>query len=244
VANAGPINFGYAVTNRPHSNDSQLYILNLDLGAGIDLGRVSDRNGQGFKLIDVAVVNVPDTSPNYLNGGVGNDFLVGDAGNDTLIGGSGNNTFQSSAGNDHFVGGHDADTFVFNTGKPFSSNQPAASGPGATLVSSPTSLGLTTLVNFQPALDKIVLDKTTFTQLQSGPGAGFSQATDFAVADTDAAASAGIATITYSRASGKLFYSETFYSETGIGSRPQTVRAFAQLSHAPQLTAADFQIAA
>jgi hypothetical protein len=65
VANAGPINFGYAVTNRPHSNDSQLYILNLDLGAGIDLGRVSDRNGQGFKLIDVAVVNVPDTSPNY-----------------------------------------------------------------------------------------------------------------------------------------------------------------------------------
>lgn len=230
VATAGPVNFGYAVTDSHQSPNSQLYVLNLDLGAAVNLGFVTDRSGNAFQLIDIASFNIADFSSNLLDGGTGNDVLVGGANADVLRGGAGNDVFQSSAGNDTIVGGSGMDTIIFNTGQPLVAD--------SSIVANPDGLGITTIQDFQSGIDKLVLDKTTFATLLSNPGSGLSQSVDFAIADTDESASSGIATIAYSRASGNLYY-----SATGIGSRPQTVVQFAHLANRPNLQASDFQIA-
>jgi hypothetical protein len=84
--------------------------------------------------------------------------------------------------------------------------------------------------------DKVVLDKTTFTVLRSTASSGFSIAGELAsVADNAAAVSS--AYITYSRATGSLFY-----NQNGSDSGLRTGGEFANLSGLPNLTAADFMI--
>ncbi len=82
-----------------------------------------------------------------LIGRAGNDILLGGAGNDTLEGGIGRDRLNGGRGNDELRGGGSIDRFIFNTNQEFASED----------------LGVDTIVDFQPGLDIILLDRDTFT---------------------------------------------------------------------------------
>ncbi len=140
---------------------------------------------------------------------------------DTLTGGLGNDTLTGGAGNDLLTGSAGSDRFLFDINATFSSS----------------TIGVDRINDFLIGTDKVVLDKTTFTALRSGAGSGFSIAGDFASVADNAAASVSSAYITYSRATGSLFYNQNG-SASGLG----TSGEFANLSGLPTLTAADFMI--
>lgn len=70
-----------------------------------------------------------------LEGGRGHDMLYGGAGNDRLAGGSGNDWIDGGEGDDVLTGGIGADSFVFRSGG-----------------------GSATVTDFQPKVDRLVLD--------------------------------------------------------------------------------------
>jgi Ca2+-binding RTX toxin-like protein len=159
---------------------------------------------------------------NYIvgNAGIGS-VLSGLVGNDTLIGGVEHDTLTGGIGSDYLAGGAGDDTFVF--------------GGVGTLFS---GLGVDTVADFA-AGEKLVLSKATFTALASSIGAGFSSASDFASVVDDTTASASAALITYSRATGNLFYNQNG-TASGLGTGGQ----FATLTGLPNLSASDFIIQA
>ena len=75
-----------------------------------------------------------------LYGHAGADVLRGDAGADTLMGGAGNDRLEGGAGDDVLRGGDGADTFVFSAGQDI-------------------------ITDFDPAVDRIVLDARLWTGL-------------------------------------------------------------------------------
>jgi Ca2+-binding RTX toxin-like protein len=121
--------------------------------------------------------------------------------------------------NDTLTGGAGSDRFVFDTTN--------------------SSLGVDTLKDFVHEIDRIVLDKSTFTVLTSSVGNGFSNSTDFALVANDAAVGTSKAFIVYSSNTGNLFYNPD--GETaGLAAGGQ----FATLSGHPSLAASDFMIQA
>ncbi|MGL5878303.1 MAG: calcium-binding protein [Xenococcaceae cyanobacterium] len=183
-----------------------------------------------------------------LFGGSGNDriFLFG-SGNDTVFAGEGNDSvfasgFESSdlvngeggddflevrdrgdggsVNNDTLTGGSGADRFAFTTNvrAPFNSS----------------NFGVTTITDFQPGIDKIVLTKDTFSLTD-----GINPAT-FANVSNDAAAIEGLssAAIVYSTGSGNLFYNQNGL-ESGLGSGGQ----FVTLLGIPALSYTDIIVA-
>ncbi|MFM7447577.1 MAG: hypothetical protein ACKO24_03130 [Leptolyngbyaceae cyanobacterium] len=102
-----------------------------------------------------------------------------------------------------------------------------------------SDIGLDTLVDFTPTVDRIILDKTSFTALTSAVGNGFSLATEFATVTTDSAVAASPARIVYNTSNGGLFYNQNG-SATGLGTGAQ----FASLLGNPVITAANFVIQA
>ncbi len=83
--------------------------------------------------------------------------------------------------------------------------------------------------------DKIVLSKTTFTNLSSVVGDGFSVAEEFAVVDSDAAAATSSAKVVYNSANGQLFYNPDG-TTSGFGDGG----LFATLENQANLQAEDF----
>lgn len=164
-----------------------------------------------------------------IDGLSGNDTLIGGAGNDTLIGGAGNDTLIGDAGNDILTGGTGADQFVFNTNATFTES----------------TIGIDQITDFNRSEgDKIVLAKTTFSQISSIAGNGFSNAGDFKVVSLDLLQLTileGIssAKIIYDAVNGRLFYNENG-NALGFGTGGQ----FATLTGAPSLSASDFIIQA
>ena len=153
-----------------------------------------------------------------IDGKSGNDLLRGDAGNDTLVGGAGNDTLVGGAGNDTLVGGAGSDRFVYNT----------------------SGLGNDTITDFNNSQgDKIVLDKTIFTQLTSAAGNGFSKGNEFAVVTSELSASTSSAFIVYNSSSGALYY-----NANGSLSGFEEGGQFATLNNTPTLTANNFVIQA
>ncbi|MBD2021651.1 DUF4394 domain-containing protein [Leptolyngbya sp. FACHB-36] len=142
---------------------------------------------------------------------------------DRLLGGDGNDTLTGGVGDDVLSGGAGSDQFVFNSSTAFDA----------------AGLGVDRVRDFEVSVDKIVLDKTTFTALQSVVGGGFSVAAEFTTVDSDDYAAGSDALIVYSRGSGNLFYNSDG-AEYGFGSGAQ----FATLQRSLLLTASDFQIAA
>jgi Ca2+-binding RTX toxin-like protein len=157
--------------------------------------------------------NVLDTSSF-----TGNVILDGDKGQDQLLGANGNDTLVGGAGNDVLTGGLGQDRFTFDVNAPFTT----------------TTMGLDRITDFTIGLDKIVLDKTTFTAL-----AGFSLTGQFASVTTDVAATTSSALIVYNRANGNLFYNQNG-SLAGLG----TGGEFATLTSIPNLSATDFLVVA
>lgn len=125
-----------------------------------------------------------------LYGNHGNDRLLGGNGVDSLMGGPGEDILSGGKGNDILTGEQGKDQFLFKTGRKFQIND----------------IGIDTIKDFDNFSDKIVLDKTTFTSLNSVAGDGFSVLSEFAVVKTDGAASINKAEIVYNSTNGKLFY--------------------------------------
>jgi Ca2+-binding RTX toxin-like protein len=138
---------------------------------------------------------------------------------DTLTGGLGDDILMGGAGNDLLTGNGGSDRFLFDINATFSAS----------------TIGVDRITDFLIGTDKVILDKTTFTALRSVAGRGFSVAGDFASVADNAAAATSSAYITYSRATGSLFYNQNG-SASGLG----TGGEFANLSGLPTLTAADF----
>jgi Ca2+-binding RTX toxin-like protein len=131
-----------------------------------------------------------------LYGGSDSDYLYGDAGTDTLYGDAGNDTLYGGAGNDTLYGGADNDKFYFGT--PFTF-PPAA----ATTV---PALGRDIIGDFVTGIDKIVLSKSTFTNVTTTLG----MLSNFAIVSDDNVALNGksSAAILYSASTRNLFYNE------------------------------------
>jgi Ca2+-binding RTX toxin-like protein len=108
-----------------------------------------------------------NSASNNLLGSNGSDFLDGEGSIDTLIGGSGNDTLNGGEGDgtDVLTGGAGFDRFLFDMNRPLRSSD-----------------DFDRITDFVPGSDKIVLDKTTFTALASGPGSLL--ASDFEVVDS------------------------------------------------------------
>jgi len=128
-----------------------------------------------------------------VNGVGGNDRIYGESGNDTLSGGAGNDTLSGGAGNDTLTGGSGSDRFLFNTALP--------------------TAGVDRITDFRGiSQDKIVLDKSVFSALDTSAG-NVLHVTDFAVISVAAVGEAEVeaaeykgAEIVYNRQTGNLFY--------------------------------------
>jgi Ca2+-binding RTX toxin-like protein len=130
---------------------------------------------------------------NFIAGNQGDNRLNGQAGNDSLNGGVGNDTLYGGASNDLLIGDSGNDRFLYSTGAAFESG----------------AIGVDRLTDFSRLsdvdTDKIVLSQTTF-------GAG----TNFASVGTDSLAATSAAHITFSTATGHLFYNQNG-SAVGLG---------------------------
>nr|WP_277874888.1 hypothetical protein [Leptolyngbya sp. FACHB-16] len=149
---------------------------------------------------------ISEVSNVVLKGGAGNDTLIGSEfeGNDTLVGGLGNDTLTGG------VAGENKDRFVFDSGAVFNK----------------LTFGVDTITDFVSGVDKIILDKTSFTALNT-----FS----FASVSTIEQAKTSSARIVYIRASGSCFYNSNG-SASGFGTGGQ----FADVTDGLLLRASDF----
>ena len=159
-----------------------------------------------------------------LQGRQGNDHLLGGDGDDQLNGGQGRDRINGGPGDDTLTGGASIDRFIFNSNEEFESD----------------NFGIDTINNFQLDLrtnedgnqgDLILLDKSSFTELNSTAGIGFSVNNDFETVNTDNSVDDSDAFIVYSEKSGGLFYNVD-------GESTQ----FAILDGAPNITEDNFQI--
>jgi uncharacterized delta-60 repeat protein len=153
-----------------------------------------------------------------LNGGYGDDildgeneqdFLFGDLGNDSMYGANGDDTLIGGGGTDLLVGGNGADLFVAERLTPGN--------------------GLDQIADFQSSVDKIALNKATFSALSSLAGGGLGN--DFAVVTSDGAVANAAGAIVYQSTTGTVFYRE--------GSN---TLALLQVNGNPVLTANDFVV--
>jgi Ca2+-binding RTX toxin-like protein len=130
-------------------------------------------------------------SNDRIYGHSGNDSIDGGSGNDLLVGGSGNDTLNGGRGNDTLTGGANSNQFLFNT-----------------LLN---TAGVDRITDFSIDFnDKIILDKSVFSALDTRPG-NVLLATDFAVINVAAArevvaAGNSVDEIVYNRQTGNLFY--------------------------------------
>ncbi|NEQ76160.1 MAG: DUF4347 domain-containing protein [Okeania sp. SIO2C9] len=154
-----------------------------------------------------------------LEGRQDNDFLFGGNGNDSLVGGIGRDRFNGGTGNDTLTGGASIDRFIFNTNDEFNSED----------------MGIDDITDFVPGQDIILLDKSTFTEITSDSGVGFSVNIEFAIVTSDAEAETSEAFIIYNSNNGKLFYNANG-TEAEFGSGGE----FANLTNTPSISEDDF----
>lgn len=166
---------------------------------------------------DQRLVGYGGEGKDTLFGGTNNDSLFGGNGNDLLIGGSGNDRLNGLAGNDTLIGNTGRDVFVFNSGTAFRT----------------ADVGIDTIDDFASGVDKIILDKTTFTAFTGA-------AKQIAVVANDALAPTSSALIVYSLGTGNLFYNQDG-ADAGFG---RAGAQFATLDDAPVIAASDFAIQA
>lgn len=166
---------------------------------------------------------------NILNGGNGDDDLFAGS-SSTLIGGDGNDTLTGYVGSNILNGGNGNDILFSN------SNNTLTGGAGNDTFGGFDS-NTTIITDFQVGTDKISLNKSVFSALQSLKGNGFSVASDFAVVSNSAAVDSSKALIVYNTQTGNLTYNLD-REVVGTGNRDE----FAKLQGSPNLTANDFVI--
>jgi Ca2+-binding RTX toxin-like protein len=178
---------------------------------------------ENLTLTGVAAINgTGNSSDNEIIGNSAANFLIGNAGKDTLTGSDGSDTLSGGNGSDVLTGGVGSDRYVFDTNSVYNAS----------------TIGIDT-VNASFGTDRIVLDKSTFTFLNSVAGNGFSNAAEFATVGSDALAGGTGARIIYNSANGNLFY-DTNGAGAGFGTGSQ----FATINPVANLAASDFVIQA
>ncbi|WP_019500702.1 calcium-binding protein [Pseudanabaena sp. PCC 6802] len=165
-----------------------------------------------------------NSGSNNLLGSQGSDFLDGEGSVDTLIGGNGNDTLNGGegSGTDILTGSSGSDRFLFDMNRPLNSGD-----------------DFDRITDFAVGTDKIVLDKTTFTALASGPGSLL--ASDFEVVDSVFDIQFSNAKIVYHR--GTLVYNQNG-SLPGLLTVGGTGGVIADISGAPNLSLSDFVVVA
>ncbi|MEM1170690.1 MAG: hypothetical protein AAGJ08_16810 [Cyanobacteria bacterium P01_H01_bin.35] len=152
-----------------------------------------------------------------LQGNSGNDHLFGGSGDDTLVGGIGRDRLNGGEGDDTLTGGASIDRFIFNTNQEFDTDD----------------LGVDTITDFDIVRDLILLDRGTFTAIESE--ASIDEV--FATVTSNAAAGVSEAAIVYNSSNGHLFYNPNG-NDSGFGSGAQ----FAILSNQAELSGENFFI--
>jgi Ca2+-binding RTX toxin-like protein len=167
-----------------------------------------------------------NSASNILLGSQGSDFLDGEGSVDTLIGGNGNDTLNGGegAGTDLLTGGAGSDRFLFDMNRPLRSSD-----------------GFDRITDFVRGTDKIVLDKSTFTALASGPGSLLPS--DFELVDSIGGLQFSNAKIVYHPGSGTLVYNQNG-SAPGLLTVGGTGGVIAGLDGNPNISLSDFIVVA
>ncbi|MCU0527392.1 MAG: DUF4394 domain-containing protein [Elainella sp. Prado103] len=212
------------------SSHSTLYSIDLNTAATIKLGQIGDGTLNLPGLATTIAVDPQLRGNDTLSGGGGNDILTGRAGQDsleggtgndvldggddrdTLLGGAGDDVLIGGAGNDRLSGGTGADTFSFSGNQAFQ----------------PQLFGMDRIVDFVAAVDRILLDQTVF---------GVITLDQIAIVNTDRAATTSTGLITYSTATGRLFF-----NQNGVTAGLGTGGKLAELEGIPSITQANFAI--
>jgi Ca2+-binding RTX toxin-like protein len=189
-------------------------------------GQVFNRNTVTFLNDLNNTIQGFENSDDVINGQGGNDHINGLSGDDRLRGGAGNDRLHGGTGDDQLTGDAGVDRFLFASSKAFQRED----------------LGVDTITDFNQAEgDKIILSRTTFTELR---GAGQSLAArDFATlvnpANRVAIAAGSTARIVFDRFSGDLYYNQNG-ADAGFGSGGK----FATLSPLSSLNTSDIRLQA
>jgi Ca2+-binding RTX toxin-like protein len=186
--------------------------INFTLGGGVENLTLLGTATTGTGNVDANVITGNELA-NTLDGGLGNDTLIGNAGDDLLIGNNDSDILNGGEGNDTLNGGFGADTYLFTSAAAFN----------------PADLGVDVISNFNSGLDKIQLDSDTF-----GPITG----ANIAIVANDAAAETSSGLVTYSAATGNLFFNQNG-AAAGLGTGAQ----FASINNAPLIAVTDFVVA-
>lgn len=155
------------------------------------------------------------TLNNPFIGGPGNDVITGNGQGNTIVGNGGNDILNGRGGKDRLTGGPGRDKFVFDINRRF--NQKV--------------MGVDVITDFTRGEDKIVLDRTTFTQLKGNR----LKRSDFETVKNRREAQNSDALFTYIRKTGALFYNENG-DDRGFGRGGK----FADLSNGLNLSVKDF----
>jgi len=220
--------FSKAINFNVGNGSDDIAAADFDGDHDLDLVIANDYGGNISVLLNTSIIGTNksetltgDSQKNYIDGRAGNDLLKGSGGNDTVLGSAGADQLDGGAGNDSLIGGDGNDKFIYNTNAAFTT----------------TSVGIDTISDFVVGTDKIVLDKTTFTSLNSKAGKGFSVNREFAVVSTTLEVSTSRAEIVYVSSTGNL-YANLNGQDLGYGGGGQ----FATLTTKPALRASDFII--
>lgn len=210
--------------DRYFKRDTQLSLIKVNLSAVEFLGDTLIGN-LGADVIYGTIWNDRLTGTQQgdkIYSSLGNDRLKGRNGDDTLMGGLGDDWLAGGAGNDELTGDVGSDRFSYKTFSRFSA----------------TDIGSDRIVDFETGSDRLVLSKTTFSDLASASGNALAS-DDFANVADDLAAAASTAKIAYSKSSGSLFYNQNGVAD-GFGEGDR----FATLTGIPALSATDIAIVA
>ncbi|MEM1170924.1 MAG: esterase-like activity of phytase family protein [Cyanobacteria bacterium P01_H01_bin.35] len=178
-------------------------------------GDGNDRVNGGLENDTIFGGNGDDT----LIGRLGNDRMLGGNGEDILTGGQGRDRLNGGVGNDTLTGGASIDRFIFAANSEFSQ----------------VDLGIDEITDFNPDLDFILLDLTTFTEITTASGGNIGD--EFAIVESNGDAATSDSIIVYNSTNGALFY-----NANGSGNDFGDGGQFATLSDNPTITAENFVI--
>ncbi|MDX2212444.1 MAG: DUF4347 domain-containing protein [Oculatellaceae cyanobacterium bins.114] len=206
IVQQAPNNTLQLLRNRPVAVDlkaTNIERLEINCLNGSDGVEIRDTSSTGVTFIRVT-------------GGGGRDGItgIGATAELELVGNSGDDALTGGRRNDQLRGGLGRDSFIFNSNRVFNT----------------ADLGVDRILDFVVGSDRIVLDQTTFGNINTSQIA-------IVADDTVAATIAGL--ITYSRATGNLFFNQNG-AANGFGTGGQ----FAIVQNNPALTVNDFQVVA
>jgi Ca2+-binding RTX toxin-like protein len=184
--------------NAAEGTDTVISSISYNLGINLEnlvLNGIGNITGAGNTLNNTVTGN---DKVNILNGLGGNDTIYGEGSNDRLIGDLGDDILCGGSGNDTLTGGSGFDRFVLGA-------------PGIPYTSA--NNGIDTFVDFQPGVDKIQLQRSSFTAITTIAGSALKPG-EFALVTSDAAAATSSGLIVYNQATGNLFYNS---NGTAIG---------------------------